>query len=505
MARSGIDTSALDPDVRPQDDLYQHVNGRWIASHEIPADRAMDGAFRALHDRAEEQVRTIIEDAAARTAGPDASGGRGRRTAVARASRRRSARSTRASWTPRRVEKLGTAPLDVDLALIAAPTTPGGAHRRARGAPAQRRRRRPWASGWTTTPRSRRATSCTSTSPASACRTSRTTARSGTRPSARRTCRTSRACCALAGVVARRGTPTTPPARVLALETRLAAGHWDVVARPRRRPHLQPDDPGRPRRAGAGLRLARVGARARRARGRRWTGSSCASRPTPRRFADPVEQRAARGLEGLARAAGRRRARAVPVRRARRGELRLLRPHAHRRAGAARPLEARRRARRGRRSARRSARCTSSGTSRRRTRQRMERLVENLVEAYRESITALDWMGEEHQGQGAGQARRVHAEDRLPGQVARLLRRSSVDAGRPGRQRAPRVGVRAGPRAGQDRQADRPRRVVHDAADGQRLLQPRDERDRLPRRDPAAAVLRRRGRRRRQLRRHRRA
>ena len=60
--RSGIDLTALDPAVRPQDDLYRHVNGRWIASHEVPADRAMDGAFRMLHDRAEEQVRTIIEE-----------------------------------------------------------------------------------------------------------------------------------------------------------------------------------------------------------------------------------------------------------------------------------------------------------------------------------------------------------------------------------------------------------------------------------------------------------
>ena len=63
-ARSGIDLSTLDPAVRPQDDLYRHVNGRWITEHVIPADRAMDGAFRALHDRAEEQVRVIIEELA---------------------------------------------------------------------------------------------------------------------------------------------------------------------------------------------------------------------------------------------------------------------------------------------------------------------------------------------------------------------------------------------------------------------------------------------------------
>src|SRR5690554_5053370 len=65
---SGIDLSALDPAVRPQDDLYRHVNGRWIDSYEIPADRAMDGAFRALHDRSEEHVREIIEELGAQVA-----------------------------------------------------------------------------------------------------------------------------------------------------------------------------------------------------------------------------------------------------------------------------------------------------------------------------------------------------------------------------------------------------------------------------------------------------
>src|SRR5450756_3223143 len=62
---SGIDLDTLDPDTRPQDDLYRFVNGRWLARHEIPADRAVDGAFRILHDRAEEHVREIILEAGA--------------------------------------------------------------------------------------------------------------------------------------------------------------------------------------------------------------------------------------------------------------------------------------------------------------------------------------------------------------------------------------------------------------------------------------------------------
>jgi putative endopeptidase len=58
--RSGIDLSYVDENARPQDDLFGHVNGRWLAEYDIPADRATDGAFRHLFDRAEEQVRDLI-------------------------------------------------------------------------------------------------------------------------------------------------------------------------------------------------------------------------------------------------------------------------------------------------------------------------------------------------------------------------------------------------------------------------------------------------------------
>src|SRR4051794_33852643 len=62
-ARTGLDLQWVDPGTRPQDDLFGHVNGRWLRTHEIPDDRAQDGAFRALRDRAEENVHAIIEQA----------------------------------------------------------------------------------------------------------------------------------------------------------------------------------------------------------------------------------------------------------------------------------------------------------------------------------------------------------------------------------------------------------------------------------------------------------
>ncbi len=62
---SGIDLSHIDPTARPQDDLFGHVNGRWLTEYQIPPDRATDGAFRTLYDRAEEQIRDLITEAAA--------------------------------------------------------------------------------------------------------------------------------------------------------------------------------------------------------------------------------------------------------------------------------------------------------------------------------------------------------------------------------------------------------------------------------------------------------
>ena len=57
-------TEAARPTPTAADDLYRHVNGTWLATHEIPADRAVDGTFHALRDRAELDVKAIVEAAA---------------------------------------------------------------------------------------------------------------------------------------------------------------------------------------------------------------------------------------------------------------------------------------------------------------------------------------------------------------------------------------------------------------------------------------------------------
>jgi putative endopeptidase len=60
---SGIDTTELDPEVRPQDDLFRHVTGKWMKRTEIPQDKARYGSFHVLAEEAEKAVREIIEDA----------------------------------------------------------------------------------------------------------------------------------------------------------------------------------------------------------------------------------------------------------------------------------------------------------------------------------------------------------------------------------------------------------------------------------------------------------
>ena len=72
MPNSGIALPNIDNSVRPQDDLYQHINGAWLKSTTIPDDRPLEGTFTALRDGSELAVKAIIEEAAAR--GEDASG-----------------------------------------------------------------------------------------------------------------------------------------------------------------------------------------------------------------------------------------------------------------------------------------------------------------------------------------------------------------------------------------------------------------------------------------------
>ena len=63
----GVDLRHLDRSVRPQDDFYGFVNGTWLKTVQIPADRARYGTFIELAERSEQALKALIEEAAADT------------------------------------------------------------------------------------------------------------------------------------------------------------------------------------------------------------------------------------------------------------------------------------------------------------------------------------------------------------------------------------------------------------------------------------------------------
>lgn len=66
---TGLDFSNRDTSVRVQDDLFRHFHGHWLATATIDPDKSSAGAFINLRDEAEANVRNIIEGL--RTVEPD--------------------------------------------------------------------------------------------------------------------------------------------------------------------------------------------------------------------------------------------------------------------------------------------------------------------------------------------------------------------------------------------------------------------------------------------------
>jgi putative endopeptidase len=63
--KPGLNKAELNNSIRPQDDLFRHVNGRWLESTAIPEDQAVYGSFMILRDDSELAVKEVLEDAAA--------------------------------------------------------------------------------------------------------------------------------------------------------------------------------------------------------------------------------------------------------------------------------------------------------------------------------------------------------------------------------------------------------------------------------------------------------
>ena len=62
---SGFDPATFDTSVRPQDDLYRYVNGRWLDTTPIPDDRVSFSASSELTEKTNADIRAIIEELAA--------------------------------------------------------------------------------------------------------------------------------------------------------------------------------------------------------------------------------------------------------------------------------------------------------------------------------------------------------------------------------------------------------------------------------------------------------
>src|SRR3954468_19976276 len=70
----GIDTAGMDLSVRPQDDFFRYVNGTWVDKTPVPGDLSAYGTFAILRDRAQEEVRGILEAEAIKPAAPGSIG-----------------------------------------------------------------------------------------------------------------------------------------------------------------------------------------------------------------------------------------------------------------------------------------------------------------------------------------------------------------------------------------------------------------------------------------------
>ncbi len=67
----GIDVTGMDLSVRPQDDFFRYVNGKWVDNTPIPPDRSSYGTFAMLSERTQLAVREIVEGEARGPAAPD--------------------------------------------------------------------------------------------------------------------------------------------------------------------------------------------------------------------------------------------------------------------------------------------------------------------------------------------------------------------------------------------------------------------------------------------------
>jgi putative endopeptidase len=102
--RSGVDMQYVDRSVRPQDDLYRYLNGKWLDTFQLPPDKGSYGSFTYVYDATQEQLRAIVDSLGASSA----SGAAERKLADLYAS----------FMDEARLETLGLQPLRAEFAAI---------------------------------------------------------------------------------------------------------------------------------------------------------------------------------------------------------------------------------------------------------------------------------------------------------------------------------------------------------------------------------------------------
>jgi putative endopeptidase len=105
----GVDTTAFDRTVRPQDDFFRFVNGGWIKRTAIPEDASRWGSFDELGEQSRDAMHILLEEAA-------------RSNAPAGSEQRKVGDFYASFMDSARVESLGIAPLQGELHTIASIT-----------------------------------------------------------------------------------------------------------------------------------------------------------------------------------------------------------------------------------------------------------------------------------------------------------------------------------------------------------------------------------------------
>jgi predicted metalloendopeptidase len=59
--QSGVDLKYVDRSVRPQDDLYRYLNGKWLDGFQLPADKGSYGSFTYVDDVTQDQLHGIVD------------------------------------------------------------------------------------------------------------------------------------------------------------------------------------------------------------------------------------------------------------------------------------------------------------------------------------------------------------------------------------------------------------------------------------------------------------